>query len=1492
MSKDGGHIWQSSDGKHTYAFISGDPNAAEGATLVVDDKLTVKHYHAGDLGLTLDGAAVTPSTTNNTFIGDSGFNFINAGEGNNLIVGNGAPSSPDPIFSTGGERGDIIIAGSGNNQIYAGTQVDMATALAQQATLAPTGQPGDFIAVGAVSNASLADGGITGGQRLYSFPIGSGNNTIVGGTGNDLIISGAGSNTVVLGPGNNTYIGGTALIQGATYTEFWWPLLTSSVTINNNMPEYRISMPALFLQGGGGFTPSTQLASLQSYNQYNCNNSWYDITGMRRIASPATATHPALITTSWSISTSSPQSQFNPYGPYYETYPSTPAGNSHDTIFAGSGNNLIIGSNGGNYIDAGSGNSNVFSGGGDDVIFGGSGNSLINAQGGNDYVVASSGNHRIWGGAGNNTIYGGSGDNVIYSGIGAWNWADINAGNNFVHSGAGNTTIYGSGGGDTLVSGSEAGSGKTTTIYAGNGNETIFGGNGDDTIYGGAGANTIYAGDGNTTIRLSRNANETSTVYGGNGNDTIYSGAGNDILMGGMGDDTYVFNIGSGVDTIADTSGKNKIVFGAGVDPASVTLGLGSLLIKTGNGEDAIHIQGFDPNNVQASPIIENFQFAEGTTLSHAQLLERGFDIDGTAGDDTLTGTNINDRISGGNGNDVLNGGKGDDVLMGGVGSDTYVYNLGDGADVIRDTSVLNTSDFNGNRVQFWQPNTLEPGVGITADMINPVWDGAALTLNFGAGDNVAIGILNDLAVQNIVFSDGASITVAELLVQRGIVTQDGSESNDVMATFGNGLPLQGGAGDDELYGSAANDMLTGGTGDDLLVGGIGNDTYAFNLGDGADTIEDSRHIPYMEWLSDSNTIKFDSGITPDMIEPWYDPDSQTATLIVGADGDSINIGSINDLAIQNVELAGGQMLTLDQLIAMSGGFSQIGSAESDALHGTDMGDRLIGLAGDDSLYGDDGEDTLVGGQGNDYLNGGNGNDTYVFNRGNGEDVIYDQPWHWVGEGDRMQDINVLALGGGITADMLVSHVEGGNTVLDFGNGDSVNIGEYSSDPEQDRSAIQEIRFADGGIFAINDVLNGAVLQQRLTNQLIWQDDQFEFTVPNNPFFEPDGVVYTYSAVLANGSALPSWLSFNSATGTFTGVASNWDVGSLDVSVTATDESGNESSGNFRLDVLNVNDAPTVEMPLLDASVEVGQSFSYELSQAAPPQNSMADPTDMGTADLVWPNYDNFLHGSGGDDIYTFARGDGNVYIYDWDNSPADAVQFVDVLPGDISISQDQWGDVILSVTSITDNLTLEGWLNSDQAKVEQVIFADGTVWGVDDIRSRLSEAPTAGSDHINGTNSRDTIVALSGDDAILAGMGNDTVLAGAGHDVIDGGGGSDILIGGSGSDDISGDWNYSDINNDFLDGGAGDDYIYGSISNDLLMGGAGEDEIAGNDGSDVVLFNRGDGNDWVYSDSENGVPLAQRSDTLSLGGGITYDDLSFSTSNGCGFNRSMQRIG
>ena len=57
--------------------------------------------------------------------------------------------------------------------------------------------------------------------------------------------------------------------------------------------------------------------------------------------------------------------------------------------------------------------------------------------------------------------------------------------------------------------------------------------------------------------------------------------------------------------------------------------------------------------------------------------------IDGGAGNDAITGGDGNDVLIGGDGNDVITGGRGNDTALLGAGNDTFVWNPGDGSDVV-----------------------------------------------------------------------------------------------------------------------------------------------------------------------------------------------------------------------------------------------------------------------------------------------------------------------------------------------------------------------------------------------------------------------------------------------------------------------------------------------------------------------------------------------------------------------------------------------------------------------------------------------------------------------------------------------------------------------------------------------------------------------------------------------------------------------------------------
>src|SRR5581483_12443959 len=83
----------------------------------------------------------------------------------------------------------------------------------------------------------------------------------------------------------------------------------------------------------------------------------------------------------------------------------------------------------------------------------------------------------------------------------------------------------------------------------------------------------------------------------------------------------------------------------------------------------------YDPSSPAA---FDSLVFADGTTLSFSDVLDRGFMIRGTEDDDNghdtshsvLVGTAFKDKINGLGGNDELQGREGDDLLDGGTGDD------------------------------------------------------------------------------------------------------------------------------------------------------------------------------------------------------------------------------------------------------------------------------------------------------------------------------------------------------------------------------------------------------------------------------------------------------------------------------------------------------------------------------------------------------------------------------------------------------------------------------------------------------------------------------------------------------------------------------------------------------------------------------------------------------------------------------------------------------
>ncbi|GGF64566.1 calcium-binding protein [Mameliella alba] len=180
----------------------------------------------------------------------------------------------------------------------------------------------------------------------------------------------------------------------------------------------------------------------------------------------------------------------------------------------------------------------------------------------------------------------------------------------------------------------------------------------------------------------------------------------------------------------------------------------------------------------------------------------------GGGGRDALHGGAGDDEQYGGAGVDFLHGNEGDDTLMGeggndelyrGEDNDTYIWNPGDGADLIDETGGTDAIRF---------------GPGIAPGDLSFNLDGYSLNVHVG-GETLTLSGQFDMAGSVVERAEVANGSHLSLL---GPFAIQGTPGLDYLQGFA-GLTriLSGLEGDDELYGSDVNDLLDGGPGGDAL---------------------------------------------------------------------------------------------------------------------------------------------------------------------------------------------------------------------------------------------------------------------------------------------------------------------------------------------------------------------------------------------------------------------------------------------------------------------------------------------------------------------------------------------------------------------------------------------------------------------------------------------------------------------------------------------------
>ncbi|WP_228049846.1 DUF4347 domain-containing protein [Tychonema sp. LEGE 06208] len=119
------------------------------------------------------------------------------------------------------------------------------------------------------------------------------------------------------------------------------------------------------------------------------------------------------------------------------------------------------------------------------------------------------------------------------------------------------------------------------------------------------------------------------------------------------------------------------------------------------------------------------------------------------------------------------------------------------------------------------------------------------------------------------------------------------------------------------------------------------------------------------------------------------------------------------------------------------------------------------------------------------------------------------------------------------------------------------------------------------------------VVAVAINDQSATIDTGFTFTIPTGTFTDPNNDPLTYTATLEGGTPLPTWLTFDAATGIFSGTPATANIGNLKVNVAASDGQA-FTTNTFLLTVSDkLNTPPVVAVALNDTSATINTAFSF-----------------------------------------------------------------------------------------------------------------------------------------------------------------------------------------------------------------------------------------------------------------------------------------------------------
>jgi Ca2+-binding RTX toxin-like protein len=184
-------------------------------------------------------------------------------------------------------------------------------------------------------------------------------------------------------------------------------------------------------------------------------------------------------------------------------------------------------------------------------------------------------------------------------------------------------------------------------------------------VHGGTGVDTLTGGDEPDTLDGGQTAGD--VLNGGGGDDTLLGGADGDQLNGGAGNDRFPVS--------ATDAGADAIDGGDGLLDALVLTGrdTSERFAVTGTpGNWAVSVPEFAAQIATSTEVLRLLALGGNDSLAvdPGALDALTLDVDGGAGDDTISATNGPDVLRGGDDDDILSGGAGNDQLFGDAGTD------------------------------------------------------------------------------------------------------------------------------------------------------------------------------------------------------------------------------------------------------------------------------------------------------------------------------------------------------------------------------------------------------------------------------------------------------------------------------------------------------------------------------------------------------------------------------------------------------------------------------------------------------------------------------------------------------------------------------------------------------------------------------------------------------------------------------------------------------